>query len=211
MTLKEQLAQGLNRLGIELPENGFQRLLDYVSLLAKWNRVYNLTAIREPARVVTHHLLDSLAVLPHINADTIADIGSGAGLPGIPLAVARPTSRVLLIESNHKKGAFLRQAVTELRLANVEVVTERVENWRPPCDVDVVISRAFTDLAGFAEIAGHLCGPEGSLLAMKGIYPDEEIEQLPPEIKLDRVERIEVPGVRAARHLVIMRPRTSSQ
>src|SRR5690349_8924922 len=133
MTPKELLAQGIDRLNLELPGDAFQRLLTYVSLLGKWNRIYNLTAIREPAKIVTHHLLDSLAVLPHVNADTIADIGSGAGLPGIPLAVAKPTSRVLLIESNHKKGAFLRQAVTDLRLANVEVVTERVENWRPPC------------------------------------------------------------------------------
>jgi 16S rRNA (guanine527-N7)-methyltransferase len=205
MTPKEQLAQGIDRLNLVLPSDALQRLLNYVSLLSKWNRVYNLTAIREPARIVTHHLLDSLAVLPYVNADTIADIGSGAGLPGIPLAVAKPNTNVVLVESNHKKSAFLRQAMTELQLTNVEVVTERVERWRPSFAVRAVISRAFTDLAGFAEIAGHLCLGDGVLLAMKGLYPDEEIEQLPPEVRLERVERIDVPGMRAVRHLVIMR------
>jgi len=211
MTLKEQLGQGLARLHVELPPEAVQRLLAYVALLGKWNRIYNLTAIREPAKVVTHHLLDSLAVLSHMNADTIADIGSGAGLPGIPIAVARPHSRVVLVESNHKKCAFLRQAMTELQLANVEVVTDRAEKWRPPQAFDAVISRAFADLASFVEIAGHLCRPDGVLLAMKGLYPDEELQQLPPEVQLQGVERIDVPGLRAARHLVIMRPGRSPQ
>jgi len=206
MTPRELLAQGVLRLGLELPPEAGQRLLNYLALLGKWNQTYNLTAIREPGKVVTHHLLDSLSVLPYVNTDTITDVGSGAGLPGIPLAVAKPGSRVVLIESNHKKGAFLRQAMTELQLTNVEVITERAENWHPLFEVGVVISRAFADLAGFVEIAGHLCSPTGVMLAMKGLYPDEEIEQLPASVKLERVERIDVPGLRATRHLVILRP-----
>lgn len=211
MTPKEQLGQGLARLGVELAPEAIQRLLTYVALLGKWNRIYNLTAIREPGKVVTHHLLDSLSVLSHINADTIADIGSGAGLPGIPIAVARPHSRVVLVESNHKKCAFLRQAMVELQLANVEVVRDRAEKWRPPYAFDLVISRAFADLASFVEIAGHLCRPGGLLLAMKGLYPDEELQQLPTEVEVQGVERIDVPGLRAARHLVIMRLGSSPQ
>jgi 16S rRNA (guanine527-N7)-methyltransferase len=211
MTPREQLGQGLAQLGLELEPAAVERLVGYVSLLAKWNRIYNLTAIREPGKVVTHHLLDSLAVLPYVNADTIADIGSGAGLPGIPLAVAKPNSRVVLVESNHKKCAFLRQAMTELHLPNVEVVTERAEKWRPPSTFDVVISRAFADLAAYAETASHLCRPGGFLLAMKGLYPDEELQQLPVDMQLQGVERIDVPGLRAARHLVIMRPGTKPQ
>jgi 16S rRNA (guanine527-N7)-methyltransferase len=206
MTPKEQLGQGLVRLGIQLTPNAIERLAAYVALLGKWNRIYNLTAIREPGKIVSHHLLDSLAVLSHVNADTIADIGSGAGLPGIPIAVAKPDTQVVLVESNHKKCAFLRQAITELQVENLEVVTDRAEKWRPPQLYGAVISRAFADLASFVEIAGHLCRPEGVLLAMKGLYPDEELGQLPAEVELQSVERIDVPGLRAARHLVIMRP-----
>jgi len=211
MSVKEQLAQGIDHLHIELPEDGVERLLRYVSLLGKWNRVYNLTAIREPGKVVTHHILDSLAVLPYINAVTIADIGSGAGLPGIPIAVARPDCRIALVESNHKKCAFLRQAMTELRLSNVDVVTERAEKWHPPAPYDLVISRAFADLAGFVEVASHLCKGDGALAAMKGLYPDEELAQLPSQVQLHGVERIDVPGLQAARHLVIMRPGTGTK
>jgi 16S rRNA (guanine527-N7)-methyltransferase len=211
MSVKEQLAQGIDRLDIELPQDSLERLVSYVSLLGKWNRVYNLTAIREPGKVVTHHVLDSLAVLPHINADTIADIGSGAGLPGIPIALARPLCRIALVESNHKKCAFLRQAMTELRLSNVDVVTERAEKWHPPALFDLVISRAFADLAGFVEVAGHLCKGDGALAAMKGLYPDEELAQLPSQVQLQGVGKIDVPGLRAARHLVIMRPGTGTK
>jgi 16S rRNA (guanine527-N7)-methyltransferase len=206
MTAKEQLGEGLARLGIQLTSQTVERLSAYVGLLGKWNRIYNLTAIREPGKIVSHHLLDSLAVLSHVNADTIADIGSGAGLPGIPIAVAKPDVRVVLVEVNHKKSAFLRQAMAELQLENVEVVTERAEKWQPSQRFGIVISRAFSDLASFVEIAGHLCRPDGVLLAMKGLYPHEELSQLPAEIKLQSVETIDVPGLRAARHLVIMRP-----
>jgi 16S rRNA (guanine527-N7)-methyltransferase len=204
MSGRQQLDAGLKTLGLKLPEPSIERLLSYVYLLGKWNRTYNLTAIREPSKVVSHHILDSLAVLPYIDAASMADIGSGAGLPGIPLAIARPEMQVAVVESNHKKSAFLRQATLELRLENIEVVLQRAEKWEPKVSFDLVISRAFADLAGFVEVAAHLCGPNGVLVAMKGLYPDEELGELPPHIHAKKVERIEVPGLRAARHLVIM-------
>src|SRR5262245_41377869 len=132
MTAETQLRQGLAGLGLDLPPAVQAGLLQYLGLLAKWIKTYNLTAIREPARLVSHHLLDSLAVLPQLKGASIADVGTGAGLPGIPIALARPDWRVALLDSNHKKGAFLRQAIMELRLSNVQVVTDRAENWRPP-------------------------------------------------------------------------------
>ena len=141
-----QLHRGLSALRIDLPQGGGARLLQYLALLSKWNRAYNLTAIREPARLVSHHLLDSLSVLPHLSGPAIVDVGSGPGLPGIPLAVARPDWSVTLIDSNHKKAAFLRQVVIELKLQNVEVITDRVERWEPSGPIDVAISRAFSDL-----------------------------------------------------------------
>lgn len=205
MNGRQQLENGLKVLALELPESRIERLLSYVSLLIKWNRTYNLTAIREPGKIVSHHILDSLAVLPHIDSGSMADIGSGAGLPGIPLAIARPEMHAALVESNHKKCAFLRQAVLELWLENVEVVMERAEKWQPPVSFDLVISRAFADLTGFIEAAAHLCGHNGILMGMKGLYPDEELEQLPSYVRVQKVERLDVPGLRASRHLVIMR------
>jgi 16S rRNA (guanine527-N7)-methyltransferase len=206
MSPEAQLRQGLTGLGLDLTADVQGRLVQYLSLLAKWNRTYNLTAIREPSRLVSHHLLDSLAVLPHLEGSSIADVGSGAGLPGIPLALARPEWRVALLDSNHKKGAFLRQAVLELKLTNVEVVTDRAERWRPAERFDVVISRAFSDLPGFVEAGRHLCRQGGFLAAMKGVYPDEELAQLTSEASLERVVSLDVPGLRAARHLVLLRP-----
>ncbi|HTT36698.1 MAG TPA: 16S rRNA (guanine(527)-N(7))-methyltransferase RsmG [Burkholderiales bacterium] len=205
MDADAHLRQGLTTLGIELAPTAERSLLQYLSLLTKWNRVYNLTAIREPSRVVSHHLLDSLSVLPHLSGVSLADVGAGAGLPGVPLAIARSDWRIALVESNHKKAAFLRQAVIELKLQNVQVIIDRVEHWGPPNGFDVVISRAFSDLPGFVEAAQHLCSSSGVLAAMKGVYPDEELAQLPPDWHLERVVPLEVPGVRAARHLVLLR------
>ena len=206
MKPEDQLGAGLAELGLKLSRQAQGRLLQYIALLTKWNRTYNLTAIREPARLVSHHLLDSVAVLPHLSADSVVDIGSGAGLPGIPLAIAQPQWRVALLDSNHKKGAFLRQAVLELKLDNAEVVTARAEQWKPAGLFDVVISRAFSDLPGFVEAAAHLCAPTGVLAAMKGIYPDEEVAQLGPGASIVRIVPLRVPGVQAARHLALLRP-----
>ncbi len=201
-----QLGEGLAGLGLNLSAETQTRLLRYLALLSKWNRTYNLTAIREPSRLVRHHLLDSLAVLPYLDGSAIVDVGSGAGLPGIPLAVAQPEWRVVLLDSNHKKGAFLRQAVLELKLQNTEVVTARVERWNPARLFDVAISRAFSDLPGFVEAAGRLCAPAGVLAAMKGVYPDEELAQLGSRARVLKVVPLHVPGLQAARHLVLLQP-----
>ena len=206
MKPEDQLGDGLAELGLELSRQTQGRLLQYIALLTKWNRTYNLTAIREPSRLVSHHLLDSVAVLPHLHGASVVDVGSGAGLPGIPLAIVQPQWRVALLDSNHKKGAFLRQAVLELKLDNAEVVTARAEQWRPARRFDVVVSRAFSDLPGFVETAAHLCAPAGVLAAMKGIYPDEELTQLGSSARIVRVVALRVPGVQAARHLALLRP-----
>ena len=206
MKPEDQLAEGLAELGLKLPGQMQGQLLQYIALLTKWNRTYNLTAIREPSRLVSHHLLDSIAVLPHLQGVSLVDVGSGAGLPGIPLAIVQPQWRVALLDSNHKKSAFLRQAVLELKLDNVEVVTARAEQWKPARRFDVVISRAFSDLPGFIEAAAHLCAPKGVLAAMKGIYPDEELAQLDSSPGIVRVVALRVPGVQAARHLALLRP-----
>jgi 16S rRNA (guanine527-N7)-methyltransferase len=204
MNTEAQLSQGLAELNLALPAEAKTRLLQYLALLSKWNRTYSLTAIREPSRLVSHHLLDSLAVLPFINGDSLVDVGSGAGLPGIPLAVARPDWHVVLLDSNHKKGAFLRQAVMELKLGHTQVVIERAERWEPIQDFDVVISRAFSDLPSFVQTARHLCRPGTMLAAMKGVYPDEELAQLGPDARVRKVVALQVPGLRAARHLVLL-------
>jgi 16S rRNA (guanine527-N7)-methyltransferase len=202
MTLAQQLAQGVSELGLTLPAGAEERLLAYLALLQKWNRVYNLTAVREAHRMVSQHLLDCLAVAPHAAAETLLDVGSGAGLPGIPLALALPDARVTLLDSNHKKAAFLRQVVTELKLAHTEVVCERVESWKPRAGFAVVISRAFSDLAELVSLAGRHLAQGGRLLAMKGVHPYEEIAQLPRDWRLLEVIPLRVPGLRAQRHLV---------
>ena len=206
MNPEQQLRQGLDGLGLDLSGEAQGRLLRYLSLLSRWNRTYNLTAIREPSRLVSHHLLDSLAVLPHLDGSSVADVGSGAGLPGIPIALARPDWRVVLLDSNHKKGAFLRQAALELKLHNVQVMTDRAEAWHPAEGFDVVISRAFSDLPGFIDAARHLCREGGLLAAMKGVYPDEELAQLAPLTTVERVVPLKIPGLKAARHLILLRP-----
>ncbi len=197
----------LAKAGVDLPEALAPKLDAYLALLAKWNRTYNLTAIREPERMVTHHALDALAVLPHLPARAtlrLLDVGTGAGVPGIPLALARPGWRVVLLDSNHKKGTFLAQAAIELGLANVEVATTRVEDYAPPAPFDVVVSRAFSDLASFAAVALPLLAPGGALVAMKGVLPHEELAHLPPDVRVVATPALPVPGLAAERHLVIM-------
>jgi 16S rRNA (guanine527-N7)-methyltransferase len=199
------LRQGIADLGLALPQSTAERLLDYLALLAKWNRVYNLTAIREETKWVSHHLLDSLAVVPHLPAGRLVDVGSGAGLPGIPIALVCPDRQVTLLDSNQKKGAFLIQSSTELALANVKVVIARSESYRPDHDFDVVISRAFSSIADFIRLAGHLCGPGGVLAAMKGARPDAEVAQLPDPWKAETIIPLQVPQLDAERHLVMLR------
>jgi 16S rRNA (guanine527-N7)-methyltransferase len=204
MTLAQQLAQGAKDLGIALPAGAQERLLQYLALLQKWNRVYNLTAVRETQRMVSEHLLDCLAVTPHIGGTTVLDVGSGAGLPGIPLALALPDARVTVLDSNHKKAAFLQQAVTELKLRNIAVACERVESWKPAAPFEVVISRAFADLGEFATLAGRHVAGGGCLAAMKGVHPYDEIGQLPQGWRVRQALPLTVPGLRKQRHLVLV-------
>jgi 16S rRNA (guanine527-N7)-methyltransferase len=200
MTPHAALDRGLAEMALALPREGRELLLDYVALLGKWNRTYNLTAIRDPLAMVAHHLLDSLSVLPHLplQADgaRLADAGSGAGLPGIPLAIARPQWRVALAESSQKKAAFLRQAAIELALGNLEVHEGRVEAWRPQPLFDLVISRAFVALGEFLATCRHLVAPGGVLAAMKGAAPEDLRAGC-------SVIRLRVPLLDAQRHLVL--------
>jgi len=204
VTLEAQIGAGIAAMGLTLPEAAQEKLARYLELIAKWNRVHNLTAVRETEQMVVLHVLDSLTVLPHVErAQTLLDVGSGPGLPGIPLAIARPGLSVTLLDSSHKKCAFLRQAKAELGLANVEVSCERVENWKPAQRFDAVVSRAFSDLVDFIEQAQHLVAPGGALIAMKGVHPFEEIARLPATHRA-RVLEIQVPNLDAKRHLVFM-------
>lgn len=205
MTIEQQLEAGLVELQLAFSPMALEQLRRYLALLQHWNRVYNLTAIREPSKLVSHHLLDSLAVVPFLACDTLVDVGSGAGLPGIPLAITRPELAVTLLDSNHKKGAFLRQAVIECGLQNVRVEIGRAEAFRPAVLFDCAISRAFSDLAGFVEATNQLVKPSGHLLAMKGVYPDEEIAQLSAQTSLVTVHALRIPGLGAERHLVVLK------
>jgi len=203
MNAAGQLSRGLTALGLDLPMAAQHKLLAFAALLEKWNKVYNLTALRGEEQIISHHLLDSLAVLPQLGAARqLADIGSGGGLPGIPLAIARPELRVALVDSSQKKSAFQQQAKIELGLANVSVQCARVETWQPAEKCDAVISRAFSDLAEFVKLSGHLLNEGGALLAMKGVHPYEEIAQLPTGWQVADVTRLTVPGVDGARHLL---------
>lgn len=200
MTPRAALDRGLEEMALVLPRGARERLLGYVALLVKWNRTYNLTAIRDPLAMVAHHLLDSLSVLPHLplaaEHGALADAGSGAGLPGIPLAIARPRWRIALAESSQKKAAFLRQATIELALDNVEVHEGRVEAWRPQPLFDLVISRAFAALAEFIAACRHLVAPGGTLAAMRGVAPTglrADCSLIP----------LHVPFLEAQRHLVL--------
>jgi 16S rRNA (guanine527-N7)-methyltransferase len=200
----DPLALGIAALGVALGGAQRARLEQYLLLLEKWNRVYNLTAIRDRERMITHHVLDSLAILPHVRGPRVLDVGSGAGLPGIPLAVASPALQVTLLDSNHKKAAFMRQAIGELGLANASVVAERVESWRTEARFDTIVSRAFADLGEFVTPCARLLAPGGILAAMKGVHPHEEIERLPAGFRVERVIRLEVPGLDGERHLVVV-------
>lgn len=206
MSLADELAGGIAALGLEIATASRQRMLDYLELVEKWNKAYNLTAVREPAKMLTHHLLDSLAILPHVCGNRLLDVGSGAGLPGIPLALAQPDRHITLLDSSHKKTTFLRQAAIELKISNVDVVCERVETWRSPHLFDTVVSRAFSDLPEFLELAGKLCAKTGVVIAMKGVYPHEELAQLPGDFLLRNVVTLNVPGLGAERHAALLQP-----
>lgn len=205
MSLAEKLSDGIARLGLFLTDAQQHLLLDYVAMLQKWNKVYNLTAVREPENMVYQHLLDSLAVLPYIGVGRLLDVGTGGGLPGIVLAIARPELEITLLDSNQKKTTFLRQACIELGLTNVKVKCLRVDDFQPAAAFDMVISRAFSELGEFVRLSARLCRPGGGLLAMKGVYPHDELAQLPAQFFQYEVVPLNVPGLDAQRHLVILK------
>ena len=205
MNPAEQLEHGLAAMAIDLPVAGQAKLLAYVALLYKWNRTFSLTSMREQDKAVSHHLLDSLAILPYTPAGTLLDVGSGGGMPGIPLAIARPELQVVLLDSNTKKTAFLQQAAIELRLPNISVHVGRVEQYHPAKGFSAITSRAFSELADFIALSKPLLANDGRWLAMKGVWPHEEIARLPADLAVEAVHRLNVPGVDGERHLVIVR------
>lgn len=202
MSPAEELRQGIAELGIALGAEAQLRLLDYLALLHKWNKVYNLTAIRDPQQMVSHHLLDSLVVLPHLWAGRWLDVGCGAGLPGLVLAVAQQDWQFTLLDSNSKKISFVQQAVIELGLRNVSVHCERVEGWQTAERFDGIISRAFSELGEFLRNTRHLMALHGRWAAMKGA-PVQELTGVPGGCRVEQVIPLQVPGLRAARSLVI--------
>lgn len=203
--LRDRLDAGLKVLGITLDDGKRDQLLQYIALLDKWNKVYNLTAVREPERMIGLHILDSLSVVPHLgNCSNIIDVGTGGGLPGIPLAITNAALQVTMLDTIAKKTTFVRQAIGDLGLKNADIVTGRVEDYQPAIKFDCVISRAFAELKDFVEGAGHLCTAGGAMLAMKGVYPHDEISRLPAGFVAKQVIALNVPGVEGQRHLVVI-------
>jgi len=210
MSLSLKLASGLAQAGLDIAADTQQKLLDYLALMQKWNKVHNLTAVREAEEMVTLHLLDSLVVLPHISAAAVSnllDVGSGAGLPGIPLALCMPYLQVTVMDSSQKKASFMRQVKAEFGIKNLEVICGRVEQLKPSAKFDVVISRAFSDLALFITLTRYLCAENGSWFAMKGIYPDAALAELDLKMQLapHKIVALEVPGLEAQRHLLFFK------
>lgn len=199
-----RLASGIAEMGLDLPDPAQDKLLAYLQLLAKWNRVYNLTALRNQTDWVTHHLLDSLAVLPYIKGPLIVDAGSGAGLPALVLAMARPGWNIVSVETVDKKAAFQRQVVAELGLGNVRVEGCRVEELVLAEKADTVVSRAFSNLTEFVRLTRPLIKPGGQWVAMKGKLPHEEIAALPDHVKVKRIGELRVPGLHAERCVILM-------
>ena len=199
-----ELAHGARLLGIDLTEDQQGQLLAYLTLLNKWNKAYNLTAVRNPDEMVSRHLLDSLSILPWVRADHLLDVGAGGGLPGIPLAIALPERRFTLLDSNGKKTRFLNQCVLELGLDNVEVIHGRAEACRPEQPFRQISSRAFTALDNLVDWCGRLLADDGEFLAMKGLFPDDEVAALPAGWQVKSSHALTVPGADGERHLLIV-------
>ena len=200
--LRRLLTDGIATLGLSLDDGAIERLLAYQALLERWNGAYNLTAVRDPVQMVVRHLLDSLAVLPYVRGESLADLGTGAGLPGIPLAIAAPQRQVLLVDSNGKKVRFLREAIRALKLDGVRALQSRVEDVQG--QYDCVTARAFASLADMLGWGGHLLAPDGIWLAMKGKRPDDELPGIPAGFELRGTHELAVPGLPAERHLLVL-------
>jgi 16S rRNA (guanine527-N7)-methyltransferase len=199
---RSRLEDGISTLGLTLPADAVTRLLEYHALLVKWNKAYNLTSVRKADEMIDRHLLDSLSMLPFIGAGALLDVGTGAGLPGMVLALARPDLPVWLLDSNGKKTRFLSQVKMMLRVGNVTVVQHRLESWQPERQFAQITSRAFATLSDMVSFSRHLLADDGRFLAMKGLSPDAELAELPPEIKLLAISPLTVPGTDGQRHLV---------
>lgn len=203
MTEASLLASGIAQMGLDVSRETQEKLLAYMALLQKWNKVYNLTAVREPSEMVTLHLLDSLSVLPFIKAGNLLDVGSGGGLPGIVVAIVRPDLQVTTIDTVQKKAIFMRQVKGELGLENLDVVHARVESYQSKQKFEVIISRAFSELALFLKLTKHLLAENGAWLAMKGQVPHTELEIL--DVKSKKIIPLNVAGLQAERHLVVLK------
>lgn len=200
------LRRGSRELGLDITESEHDSMLAYLALLIKWNRTYNLTAVRDPEAMVVRHLLDSLAIAPLVDGQRMIDVGSGAGLPGVPLAILNPAREVHLLDSNSKKTRFLFQVKTALRLDNMVVHHQRVESFKPSQAYDVVLSRAFAGLPDMVACCEHLLKPDGVFLAMKGVYPQDELEAVKSLCTIEAVQSVVVPDLDEHRHLVRMKP-----
>lgn len=200
--LFELLHQGLIKMNQPLDRHLEAQLIRYIELIGQWNRVFNLTAIRDLDTMVTRHLLDSLTILPYIKGKTVLDVGTGAGLPGIPLAIVMPEHQFVLLDSNQKKTRFLQQTCYQMRLKNVRVVHERVEDYQPEQLFDVIVSRAFSTLREFLVMSQHLAKPGAQLLAMKGVYPLTELQEVSKPFKVTNTHQLSVPNLDAERHVV---------
>jgi 16S rRNA (guanine527-N7)-methyltransferase len=205
MVPEDLLRQGIHELGLRLTPDAPERLIQYVALLTKWNRVYNLTSVRKPKEMVTRHILDSLSVAPYLQGMRVLDVGTGAGLPGIPLAIACPERMFVLLDSSSKKLRFVRQVVSELGLNNATVENIRIEDYRPDTLFNTVVCRAFSALEDICKPARRVCQADGLLLAMKGVYPVAEMEGLSDASLVRDVIPLVVPGLDAERHLVMLR------
>ena len=201
----EELSLGARQLGIDLSDSQHSQLLAYLALLIKWNKAYNLTAVRDPDEMVSRHLLDSLSVVPFIAGDRWLDVGSGGGMPGIPLAILFPEMKVTVLDSNGKKTRFLTQVKLELKLDNLEVIHSRVEAFKPELPFTGIVSRAFSSLEDFTEWTRHLGDTDTRWLAMKGLHPADELVALPTDFHLDSAQALTVPGCQGQRHLLILR------